>query len=211
MKKNIIIADNQFLTRMGLMAYMRELFGDRVSLCSVSTKKALIATLTDYPGSIVMLDFSLFDITSIDSLLILGLRFDKAHWVLVSQHFSKEFIIRMSVQENTSLLSKSSSAQDFHLGISLALEHRSFYNKDIADWLQERDNEPTLRSPLTKTEKEILRLLAEGMNTKSIATSRHSSVYTVATHKKNIFRKLDVNNVYEAVRYAVRAGIVKPF
>lgn len=211
MKKNIIIADNQILTHIGLMTYIRDFLGDRVSLCSVNTKKALIATLTDYPESIVILDFSLFDITSIDSLLILGLRFDKVHWILISQHFSKEFIIRMSAQENTSLLSKNSSVQDWNLGISQALEHRSFYNKDIADWLQERDNEPSLRSPLTKTEKEILRLLAEGMNTKSIAVSRHSSVYTVATHKKNIFRKLDVNNVYEAVRYAARAGIVKPF
>ena len=62
--------------------------------------------------------------------------------------------------------------------------------------------------PLTVTEKEILRLLALGKSTKEIAAERFLSVYTVMTHRKNIFRKLKVNNAHEAVRYALRAGIV---
>lgn len=46
------------------------------------------------------------------------------------------------------------------------------------------------------------------MTTKEIAQKRVSSFHTVNTHRKNIFRKLNVNNAYEAVRYALRAGIV---
>ena len=56
--------------------------------------------------------------------------------------------------------------------------------------------------------KEILKAMSLGKTTKEIAAERYSSVYTVMTHRKNIFRKLEVNNAQEAIRYAVQAGIV---
>lgn len=61
---------------------------------------------------------------------------------------------------------------------------------------------------LTKTEIEILKDIALGMTTKEIAEKRFSSFHTVNTHRKNIFRKLNVNNVHEATKYALRAGLV---
>ena len=61
---------------------------------------------------------------------------------------------------------------------------------------------------LTKTETEILIDIALGMTTKEIAEKRFSSFHTVNTHRKNIFRKLDVNNAHEATKYALRAGLI---
>ena len=61
---------------------------------------------------------------------------------------------------------------------------------------------------LTQTETEILKDIALGMTTKEIADKRFSSFHTVNTHRKNIFRKLGVNNVHEATKYALRAGLV---
>ena len=61
---------------------------------------------------------------------------------------------------------------------------------------------------LTKTETEILKDIALGMTTKETAEKRFSSFHTVNTHRKNIFRKLGVNNVHEATKYALRAGLV---
>ena len=61
---------------------------------------------------------------------------------------------------------------------------------------------------LTKTEQEVLKDIALGMTTKEIAAKRFSSFHTVNTHRKNIFRKLGVNNVHEATKYALRAGLV---
>jgi len=46
------------------------------------------------------------------------------------------------------------------------------------------------------------------MTTKEIAEKRFSSFHTINTHRKNIFRKLGVNNVHEATKYALRAGLV---
>jgi DNA-binding NarL/FixJ family response regulator len=56
----------------------------------------------------------------------------------------------------------------------------------------------------------MLRGVAQGKTTKEIAYERYSSIHTVNTHKKNIFRKLQVNTAHEAVKYAFRAGLVDP-
>ena len=61
---------------------------------------------------------------------------------------------------------------------------------------------------LTPTETEILRDIALGLTTREIAEKRYSSFHTVNTHRKNIFRKIGVNNVHEATCYALRAGLV---
>ena len=61
---------------------------------------------------------------------------------------------------------------------------------------------------LTRAETEILKDIALGMTTKEIAEKRFSSFHTVNTHRKNIFRKLGVNNLHEATKYAFRAGLV---
>jgi DNA-binding NarL/FixJ family response regulator len=61
---------------------------------------------------------------------------------------------------------------------------------------------------LTVTEQEILKEMALGKTTKEIANQRFVSAHTIMTHRKNIFRKIEVNNVHEATKYAMRAGIV---
>jgi len=65
-----------------------------------------------------------------------------------------------------------------------------------------------IRQILTITEQEILKEMALGKTTKEIAAHRNVSAHTVMTHRKNIFRKIEVNNVHEATKYAMRAGIV---
>lgn len=63
---------------------------------------------------------------------------------------------------------------------------------------------------LTKTETEIVRAIAQGKTTKEIAAERFSSIHTITTHRKNIFRKLGINTAHEATKYALRAGLVDP-
>ena len=67
----------------------------------------------------------------------------------------------------------------------------------------------TTAEVLTVTEIDILKLIAHGKSVKEIALERTSSIHTIITHKKNIFRKLGVNNVYEATKYTLRAGLIE--
>jgi len=50
---------------------------------------------------------------------------------------------------------------------------------------------------LTQTEKNILKEIALGKTTKEIAAEKNLSFHTINSHRKNIFRKLGVNNVHE--------------
>ena len=62
---------------------------------------------------------------------------------------------------------------------------------------------------LTKREREILKLLAEGHSVKEIATTFGLSVKTVEAHKFNLMRKLDLHNKAQLVRYAIQKKIIR--
>jgi DNA-binding NarL/FixJ family response regulator len=61
---------------------------------------------------------------------------------------------------------------------------------------------------LTRREREVLQLLAEGHNNREVAARLDLSVKTIETHRARIMRKLGVSSLAELVRYAVREGIV---
>jgi DNA-binding NarL/FixJ family response regulator len=62
---------------------------------------------------------------------------------------------------------------------------------------------------LTKREREILKLLAEGKSVKEIATEFDLSVKTVEAHKFNLMRKLDIHNKAQLVQYAIQKKIIR--
>ena len=63
---------------------------------------------------------------------------------------------------------------------------------------------------LTDREREVFRLLATGMNKKSIAYELGISPKTVETHHLRIMRKLDLHDTLELIRYAAGIGLIKP-
>jgi two-component system response regulator NreC len=62
---------------------------------------------------------------------------------------------------------------------------------------------------LTKREREILKMLAEGKSVKEIATGFDLSVKTVEAHKFNLMRKLDIHNKAQLVQYAIQKKIIR--
>ena len=63
---------------------------------------------------------------------------------------------------------------------------------------------------LTSREKEVLKLLTEGITYKGVADRLVISETTVKTHVNNIFQKLQVNDRTQAVLYALKYGLVEP-
>jgi two-component system, NarL family, response regulator NreC len=62
---------------------------------------------------------------------------------------------------------------------------------------------------LTKREREILKMLAEGKSVKDIAIAFDLSVKTVEAHKFNLMRKLDIHNKAQLVQYAIQKKIIR--
>jgi len=106
---------------------------------------------------------------------------------------------------------KDSTKDEINSALKEALKGNRYICNHVSNILL--DNSRSLYSQSTKqvltaTEQEILKEMALGKTTKEIATKRHVSAHTIMTHRKNIFRKIEVNNVHEATKYAMRAGIV---
>lgn len=207
--RHLILADNQAITRLGVKYLALEAGRELSSIKEAVGLQELSMMLSSYPDSVVIIDYTLFDCTA-DQLWILKERFPQSVFVLFSDALSESFIRRMvlgSIQ--FSLLFKDSDVHEVAACLDEVEQGRQYICMKAKSWLYEKERDAVSDMPqLTMTEKEVLRSLALGKTTKEIAAERFLSVYTVMTHRKNIFRKLNVNNAQEAIRYALRAGIV---
>ena len=204
---NIILADNQDITRAGLL-YVFEQIGVE-NVVTATDKAALLDKLRDNPCSVVILDYTLFDFSGDSELLIFGERFKNAFLVLFSEELSLDFVRRMvGTSLSVSVLLKESPMSEITDCLKQALAHKRYICQRMLEMMLVPANTLESKVPLTKTETEILRDIALGMTTKEIAEKRFSSFHTVNTHRKNIFRKIEVNNVHEATKYAIKSGLV---
>lgn len=207
MPHTFIIADNQYITRVGLHGLIDGMF-DNSEMLDVRNKMELLDLLRVHSLAVVVLDYALFDFNGVEDLLVIHGRFPLTRWILFSNDLSESLIRRLSGENNISMLLKESDGEEICMALKSAVSGERFLCRQIAGLLLSVNGKENAKTLLTATETEILKLVAHGKSVKEIAELRVSSVHTIVTHKKNIFRKLGVNNVYEATRYALRAGLV---
>lgn len=208
--KSLILADNQDITKAGIL-YLLDKMPGFSNVLEADNRKDLLKLLVANPDAVVVLDYTLFDLAGVDELIILQQRFSRACWLLFSDELSEDFIRRLLFSsESFGIVMKDSDAEEITAALNSSLHSEHFICQRIHNLLANRkvEREPKERPVLTTTETEILKAIALGKTTKEIAAERFSSIHTVTTHRKNIFRKLEVNNVHEATKYALRAGII---
>ena len=172
--REFIIADNQDITKAGMM-FLLGRQKDTSLLLEADNKAELIQQLRLHPTAVVILDYTLFDFSGAEELMVLHERFKEADWLLFSDELSLPFLRQVLFSS---------------MAFGVALKDNS--KEEI----------------LTAAERSILKEIALGKTTKEIAAERNLSFHTVNSHRKNIFRKLGVNNAHEATKYAMKAGIV---
>jgi DNA-binding NarL/FixJ family response regulator len=181
------------------------------NVVTIENKVSLIELLSQHADSVVVLDYTLFDFSSFTELQILNERYPETSWVLFSDELSDSFLRQMLIHDLPySIVFKSGALSEIVQAIEWAFEYRQYLCRSAEDHLcvLRRTINSVSEQNLTATEKEILKDMALGKTTKEIAAARNVSFHTVTTHRKNIFRKLDVNNVHEATKYAMKAGLV---
>lgn len=203
----ILLADKQDITRAGLIYVIEKMEGLETKY--VEDKTELMLALRENEDTVVILDYTLFDINDSAELLILNQRFPNTRWLLFSEDLSADFVrVLIASSSMFSVLLKESSLMEIKEAIRFCVDSKRFVCQRMMEVLLTPPQEAEEKVNLTKTETEILKDIALGMTTKEIAEKRFSSFHTVNTHRKNIFRKLGVNNVHEATKYALRAGLV---
>ena len=203
----ILLADKQDITRVGLIYVIEKMEGLETKY--VEDKAELLLALRENEDTVVILDYTLFDINDAAELLILNQRFPYTRWLLFSEDLSADFVrVLIASSSMFSVLLKESPLMEIKEAIRFCVDSKRFVCQRMMEVLLTPPQEVEEKVNLTKTETEILKDIALGMTTKEIAEKRFSSFHTVNTHRKNIFRKLGVNNVHEATKYALRAGLV---
>ncbi|MDR0581550.1 MAG: response regulator transcription factor [Prevotellaceae bacterium] len=203
----VILADNQYITRQGVAALLRQL-ALTGTVSEVSSRAELTEQLITYPEAVVVLDYTLFDITD-SQLLNMKQRHPHSVWLLFSDELSKYFLRQVLLSGQLfGVVMKTDAKEDIITALERAVRGE-IYLCDIAmQALREDVQSQDTPDKLTASERLVLHEIAMGKTTKEIAQEQHLSFHTINTHRRNMFRKLEVNNMHEAIKYALRAGII---
>jgi two-component system response regulator NreC len=131
----------------------------------------------------------------------------------ITMHSDRRFVSGMLEAGASAYLLKDSAFEELATAIRAVVANQIYLSPKIADIVVRRfvsksaSTERSAFTELTKREREVLQLLAEGVSTKEIAGRLNLSVKTVETHRANIMGKLDIHTVSELVKYAIREGL----
>ena len=207
--RHYIIADNQELTGFALQSILKK--DEENAVYRAFDRSGLVALLKEHENAVVLLDYTLFDFADEDQLLIVAERFNLSDWILISDELTPQFIRRVVYSSHQfSVVFKDGPLSEIREAIQTVEQHTRYLSQRVLETIITQQHEEETQSILTTTETEIVKAIALGKTTKEIAAERFSSIHTVTTHRKNIFRKLGINTAHEAVKYALRAGLIDP-
>jgi DNA-binding NarL/FixJ family response regulator len=207
--KTFILVDKQDITRLGISFLLRQPDIHAEIIEKVSTQNEFTDLLEKYQDAVVVLDLAFSDFLSLKTVIAFHERYPMVYWLFFSIEINDELFYQYCTNPCFSFVLKQCDFNEIKAALICAVKGHNFICSSIARiFLQYRKEINDKKERLTTTEREILKLIATGKSAKEIANGRNLSINTVITHKKNIFRKLEVNSVYEATKYALRTGLI---
>jgi DNA-binding NarL/FixJ family response regulator len=208
-EKHILIADSQYLISRSLAELLAEKYQFIVKEI-VTSRKDLERALKESGLSLLVIDVNHFDFegpSDIKSIIGSG----SIPVLVLTNSLTRSELAGLDSIGVKNILFKSSSETEILTAIDLTLQGKKYYGREVMEILLEKGEWKKVmqeNTSLTAAEIEIVRLIAEGLTTKEIASKKNVSFHTIMTHRKNIFRKARVNNASELVMFAIRAGII---
>jgi len=207
-----IIAENNDLCRLGLKCMIH----DQVlspTIHFVSTKLELHSTLLANSEAVVILDFDSLGIDHIDEVSVLSVCFPKSNWLFIADIPDESFLMPLTATfSKANFILKTNEYDIIVSAILSTAQGKKFYCSEalqiIMDGHNRKKENSVKRNLLTSTELELVQLFTQGKTAKEIAEARCLSHHTINTHRKNIFRKLELNNVQELIKFALKNGLV---
>jgi DNA-binding NarL/FixJ family response regulator len=208
-EKQVLIADSQYLISRSLAQLLSEKYHFTVKEI-VTNRKDLEKSVKEGQFSLLIIDVNHFDFEGpFDIKNTIGP--DSVPVLVLTNSLTRNELAGLDSIGIKNILFKSSNEAELLTAVDLTLQGRKYYGREVMEILLEKGEwkktAPETTS-LTAAEIEIVKLIAEGMTTKEIASRKNVSFHTIMTHRKNIFRKARVNNASELVMFAIRSGII---
>jgi two-component system NarL family response regulator len=160
---------------------------------------------------VIVLDIRLPDINGIEVAARLRDAGLCAKIVALSAFADKRFVTAMVRAGASAYVTKSAAGTELVRAIRAVAAGQGYFSPEIAGALvsEMRDRAASGQSPpLARREREVLRLIAEGLRSPGIAERLNVTVGTVEVHRRNIMRKLGMRTVAELTKHAIREGII---
>jgi DNA-binding NarL/FixJ family response regulator len=212
MSVKIILADDHKIMRQGLHNLL-EKQADFEIVEEADDGITAVKKTKELSPDVVIMDVSMPGLNGIEATRQIKAEMPEVKVIALSMHAEKRFVAEMLNAGASAYLLKDSAFEELVRAIRAALVNKIYLNPSIAetvikDYIKQVPRESfSAFSILSKREREVLQLLAEGSSTKEIASLLFLSIKTVETHRKNIMEKLDLHSIAELTKYAIREGI----
>lgn len=199
----ILLADDHFIFRQGV----RALFDGDENIEVVgeaSNGNELMEILQKTQVDVLFLDISMPIVSGIDVISPIVETFPNLKVLVLSMHSNKEYARHMMHKGAKGYLLKSCSRSEIILALKTVSSGDTYLSEEIAKKIFTNTIKLTkeiTKTPLTKREIDVLKLVAKGLTNQAIGEQLFISHRTVDTHRRNIMIKLDIHNVVELTKY----------
>jgi two-component system response regulator NreC len=214
MSIRLLLVDDHAVVRSGLKMLLENERDAEIVGEASSASEAIEAAMRLKPN-VILMDIGLPDLSGIDATREIKKRTPDVSIVALTIHEDEEYFFKMLEAGASGYVPKRAAPEELLTAIRAAAAGQVYLYPSLAKLLVRdfldggRAAEEQTRSDLTDREQEVLTYLAEGASNEEIATSLVISPKTVARHRENIMRKLNLHSRAELVRYAIRKGIIK--
>jgi len=207
-KTRLVIVDDHQLIIDGIKALLRDEESIQI-VGEASNGKEAIEVIDLLETDVVLLDIDMPVMDGIETSKILHQKYPKLAIIILSMHAEKGLIKNLVEIGVKGYLLKNSSRAEILKALNEVMEGNSYFSPEVTLSLLNKSSENRSRQSeidLTDREEEVLRLITSGFTNKEIGEKLFISHRTVDTHRTNLMKKLDVNNLAGVVSYAIKHG-----
>lgn len=211
----ILIVDDHTIMRDGLQALLSsdpnyEIVG------TLADGKSAIQSVATLEPDVILMDLTMPGTSGIDAIKEIKRRNPRIRIIALTFHKEDKYIHATLEAGADAYVLKDDSRTELFTALSSVIRGKSYLSPSICDRVVagylaggvDGNSETPSWEVLTRREREVIKLIAEGMKTKEIATYLSLSPKTVEKHRTNLMRKLDLHSVSAVTVYAIQNGFV---
>jgi DNA-binding NarL/FixJ family response regulator len=201
----IVLADDHALFRQGVKKILEEMAEVEV-VGEANDGLELLELLKKRDPDLVILDISMPNLRGLEAAREIKGLYPQVKVLLLTMHKKKDFLQQGLEAVVDGFLVKEDADTELLQAVKAIRRGEKFYSPLLSTRLADLAFQKGKTDPLTKREKEVAKLLAEGKSSKEIAKFLYISIYTVRRHRDNIMKKLELKGLADLVRYAMEQG-----
>lgn len=210
----VALADDHALFRTGLRTLLSQLEGIEI-VSEAQNGLEIVKQALELRPDVIVMDISMKLMNGIEATAEIRAKAPGIKIIMLSMHDAEEYVAQALRAGASGYLLKDSTEPEIEQAIAAVMRDEIYLtsrvSRHIVDaYLKSTDGDSSPYSVLTPRQRQLLKLIAEGLTTKDIAFRLDLSVKTVEAHRAQIMQRLGIRDVPGLVRYAVRNGLVSP-